>query len=82
VTYKFPDGTKHARTFVVPVGPIVRRQLRHIPSDKLIHSICQGAGRDGSIAKLRGQAERKGYTVEPGYAIEDATKKIRGMIRS
>ncbi|HLZ07304.1 MAG TPA: hypothetical protein VKT80_01860 [Chloroflexota bacterium] len=43
MTLKLPDDTKHARTVHMFSGPIQRLQLRHAPSEWVIHSEGKGA---------------------------------------
>jgi hypothetical protein len=76
----FPVDTKHARVVVVLVGPIQRLQLRHVPLNYLIYSTGYGGDREAGVERLRGQSERRGYTVEPAYAVEDGNARIRKMM--
>jgi hypothetical protein len=57
-------------------------QLRHVPSNWLMHSRPVGPGLTKTIALLRRAAERRGYIVEDGVTVEDWNPKIRGMLRS
>jgi hypothetical protein len=82
VTLKIPHGTKHARIVVQIVGPVMRLHLRHVPSDWVIFTTGQGPDRVASVEKPRQRAERNGYSVEPGYTIEDGNPKIAGSPRS
>jgi len=71
MTLKLPDETKHARIVHVFAGPIQRLQLRHVPSDWVLHSEGKGPDLADNVESLRRRAIRQGYVVDEGFAVED-----------
>jgi hypothetical protein len=74
-----PDDTKHARIVKMFVGPVQRLQLRHVPSDWVLHSEGKGPDLAASVEALRRRAKRQGYVVDEGFTVEDRrsdTEKI------
>jgi hypothetical protein len=70
-TLKPPDDNKRARIVHQLIGPVQRPQLRHVPSDWVLHS--EGKGRDLAVCveALRRRAIRQGYIVDDGFTMED-----------
>jgi hypothetical protein len=76
------DDTKHARIVLQSVGPVPTLQLRHVPSDSVFRRSGVGPDVAARVEQFRAAAERRGYTVEPGYSVEDWNPRIMGALRS
>jgi hypothetical protein len=82
VTLKFPDDTRLARIVVMISGPVSRLHVRHVASDWVIFTTPHGPDLKAEVKKLRRRAERDGYTVEPGFTVEDRKSKIGATLKS
>jgi hypothetical protein len=82
LTLKILDDTKHARIVIQIVGPVSRLHVRHVPSDWVLFTIGHSPDLVADIEKVRQCAERNGYTVEPGYKIEDRNPRIDGALKA
>jgi len=81
VTLKIPDDTKHARIVVQIAGPVSRLHVRRVPSDWVLFTTGHGPDLVADVEKLRQRAVRNGFTVEPGYRIEDRKPKTESPPR-
>jgi hypothetical protein len=81
-TLQVPDDTKRARIVHTLTGELHRLQLRHVPSDWVLDSLMCAPDPTEDIARMRQDAERRGYVVEDAVAFEDWNPVIRKMMRS
>jgi hypothetical protein len=82
MTLTLPDDTKHCRIVNQPCGSRSRLHVYHYPSNWVLYTTGHGPDLVADVEMLRRRLEKGGYTVEPGYEIEDANAKIRRMMWS
>jgi hypothetical protein len=82
MTLSLPADTKSARIVHTLVGPVQRLQLRHVPSNWVIHSEGKGPDLAAFVEVLRRRAVRQGYVVDEGYDVEDWRTITEKVMRS